>query len=103
MLSQLTERMQKWDFSCDGLRDVHRRGLRPLPTSPLPSLLFCSLRVTIALGSLLNLGLRLTLATLPSLKARRKELRHCLCHSGYADSMTSTLAIVPLLPWLDWR
>jgi protein-S-isoprenylcysteine O-methyltransferase Ste14 len=67
------------------------------------SLLLCSLGVSLALGSLLHLGLLLALATLLSLKARREERRLCSRHSRYADYMTSTPAIVPFLPGLDWR
>jgi protein-S-isoprenylcysteine O-methyltransferase Ste14 len=178
MQRQLNERMQKWGFSWDGLRD-NRHGewwllaqlfliaahwLPPTPPpsvlgidwppalrligaltffiglvigaqgalnlgdslSPLPepmpwaplvtegaygrcrhplyqSLLLCSLGVTLALGSLLHLVLLLALATVLSLKARREERRLCAIHSGYADYMTSTPAIVPFLPGLDWR
>jgi protein-S-isoprenylcysteine O-methyltransferase Ste14 len=67
------------------------------------SLLLCSLGVTLALGSLLHLGLLLALATVLSLKARREEQRLCSMHSDYANYMTSTPAIVPFLPGLDWR
>jgi protein-S-isoprenylcysteine O-methyltransferase Ste14 len=178
MLRQLNERMQKWGFSWEGLRD-NRHGewwllaqlfliaahwLPPTPPpsvlgidwppalrligaltfliglvigaqgalnlgdslSPLPepmpgaslvtegaygrcrhplyqSLLLCSLGVTLALGSLLHLVLLLALATVLSLKARREERRLCAIHSGYADYMTSTPAIIPFLPGLDWR
>lgn len=59
--------------------------------------------MTIALGSLLHLGLLLALATLLSLKARREERRLCLLHPGYAEAMGATPAIVPFVPGLDWR
>jgi protein-S-isoprenylcysteine O-methyltransferase Ste14 len=48
-------------------------------------------------------SLLLALATVLSLKARREERRLCAIHSGYADYMTSTPAIIPFLPGLDWR
>jgi protein-S-isoprenylcysteine O-methyltransferase Ste14 len=67
------------------------------------SLLLCSLGVTLALGSLLHLDLLLALATVLSLKARREERRLCSMHSDYAAYMTSTPAIGPFLPGLDWR
>ena len=67
------------------------------------SLLLCSLGVTLALGSLLHLGLLLALATVLSLKARREEQRLCSMHSTSANFMTSTPAIVPFFPGLDWR
>jgi protein-S-isoprenylcysteine O-methyltransferase Ste14 len=59
--------------------------------------------VTVALGSLLHLGLLLALATVLSLKARREERRLCSMHPDYAEYMRTTPAIVPLLPGLDWR
>ena len=178
MLSQLNERMQKWGFSWEGLRD-NRHGewwviaqmlliasicCRPSPLpaalgihwplplrlvgvltflmglvlaaqgalnlgeslSPLPepmpggslvtegaydrcrhplyqAVLICSLGVMLALGSLLHLGLLLALATVLSLKARREEQRLCPCFAAIPTIMTSTPAIVPFLPGLDWR
>jgi protein-S-isoprenylcysteine O-methyltransferase Ste14 len=178
MLSQLNERMQKWGFSWEGLRD-NRHGewwvvaqmlliaanwLPPTPPpselgihwplalriiggltvliglviaaqgalnlgdslSPLPepmpgaslvtegaysrcrhplyqSLLLCSLGVTLALGSLLHVGLLLALATVLSLKARREERRLRSIHNDYAYYMATTAAIVPHFPGLDWR
>jgi protein-S-isoprenylcysteine O-methyltransferase Ste14 len=59
--------------------------------------------VTLTLSSLLHLVLLLALATVLSLKARREGRRLCAIQSGYADYMTSTPAIIPFLPGLDWR
>ncbi len=178
MMNQLRERLRKWGFSWEGLRDnrhgewwlmaqmlliaahwlpptpppshfgIHwplalrliggltiviglvlgTQGARnlgeslsplpePMPDAPLvtegayarcrhplyQSLLLCSLGVTLALGSLLHLGLLLALATVLSLKARREERRLRSRHSNYDVYMTSTPAIIPFLPGLDWR
>ena len=117
MLRQLNERMQKWGFSWEGLRD-NRHGewwvlaqmlliaAHWLPPTPPPSDLGIDwplLGPTAAAAIPLYQSPLLALATVLSLKARREE--RCLCsrHSSYADYMTSTPAIVPLLPGLDWR
>ena len=49
------------------------------------------------------LGLLLALAAVLGHKARREEARLCEAHPDYAAYRTSTAAIVPFLPWLDWR
>ncbi len=178
MLRQLSERLQTWGFSWEGLRD-NRHGewwllaqmlliaahwLPPTPPpaalgihwplamrliggatllaglvlgaqgarnlggslSPLPepipgaalvtegaygrcrhplyqALLICSLGVAMALGSLLHLGLLVSLAAVLGNKARREEARLCEAHPDYAAYRVSTAAIVPFVPWLDWR
>jgi protein-S-isoprenylcysteine O-methyltransferase Ste14 len=67
------------------------------------SLLLCSLGVVLLLGSLLHLGLLLALALVLGWKARREETRLCAEHPDYATYRQNTAAIVPFLPWLDWR
>jgi protein-S-isoprenylcysteine O-methyltransferase Ste14 len=67
------------------------------------AVLVCSLGVTLALGSLLHLALLLALAVVLSGKARREEQRLQELHPGYGAYRTSTAAIVPGLPGLDWR
>ncbi|WP_094554204.1 isoprenylcysteine carboxylmethyltransferase family protein [Synechococcus sp. 1G10] len=67
------------------------------------ALLVCSLGVTLARGSLLHLALLLALALVLGFKARREELSLCAVHVDYAAYRTATPAIVPRLPWLDWR
>ncbi len=67
------------------------------------ALLVCSLGVMLARGSLLHLALLLALALVLGRKARREEVRHCAVHADYAAYRTATPAIVPRLPWLDWR
>jgi protein-S-isoprenylcysteine O-methyltransferase Ste14 len=59
--------------------------------------------VTLALGSLLHLALLLALALVLSGKARREERRLLEVHPDYGAYQTSTAAIVPGLPGLDWR
>lgn len=89
----------------------------PLPDAPLvtsgaygrcrhplyQALLLCSLGVCVALGSLLHLALLLALAALLGGKARREERRLRVLHPGYAGYANATPAILPGLPWLDWR
>jgi protein-S-isoprenylcysteine O-methyltransferase Ste14 len=67
------------------------------------SLLICSLGVVLALGSLLHLGLLLALVVVLGIKARREEARLCAVHPTYPAYRASTPAIIPFLPWLDWR
>jgi protein-S-isoprenylcysteine O-methyltransferase Ste14 len=67
------------------------------------SLLLCSLGVVLLLGSLLHLGLLVTLAVVLAFKARREEQRLCEGHPDYAAYRQSTPAIIPHLPGLDWR
>ena len=105
------------------LRSFHALGasLSPLP-EPMPgaplvmegiyarcrhplyqSLLMCSLGVSVALGSLLHGGLLLGLAGVLGAKARREEGRLDDIHPDYRNYRLRTPAIVPGLPWLDWR
>jgi protein-S-isoprenylcysteine O-methyltransferase Ste14 len=67
------------------------------------ALLICSFGVAMALGSLLHLGLLVALAAVLGNKARWEEARLCQAHPDYAAYRASTAAIVPFLPWLDWR
>ena len=67
------------------------------------SLILCSLGVTLALGSLLHLGLLLALVFVLGRKARREEALLCTVHPDYDAYRRSTPAIVPGVPWLDWR
>jgi len=67
------------------------------------AILLCSLGVSLALGSLLHLGLGLALVLVLGGKARREERALLALHPGYADYPAVTPAIMPGLPWLDWR
>ncbi len=67
------------------------------------AVLFCSFGVALALGSLLHLLLGLALAALLGGKARREERALRQLHPDYADYAARTPAIIPGLPWLDWR
>ncbi len=67
------------------------------------AVLVCSLGVTLALGSLLHLGLLLALAFVLGRKARREEAALCTSHPDYPAYRRSTPAILSGLPWLDWR
>ncbi|MBM5822190.1 MAG: isoprenylcysteine carboxylmethyltransferase family protein [Cyanobacteria bacterium K_Offshore_surface_m2_011] len=67
------------------------------------ALILCSLGVTVALGSLLHLGLMLGLVVVLGFKARREEARLVLLHPDYGAYRQATVAILPGLPWLDWR
>jgi protein-S-isoprenylcysteine O-methyltransferase Ste14 len=67
------------------------------------AILICSLGVTLALGSLLHLALLLALGAVLGGKARREERQLLAIHPGYAPYRAATAAIVPGLPWLDWR
>jgi protein-S-isoprenylcysteine O-methyltransferase Ste14 len=67
------------------------------------AVLLCSLGVTLALGSLLHLGLLLALCAVLGGKARREERALASTHPDYAAYRHSTAAIIPRLPWLDWR
>jgi len=67
------------------------------------SILICSLGVTLALGSLLHLALLLALCAVLGGKARREERQLLPLHPDYAAYRAATAAIVPGLPWLDWR
>jgi protein-S-isoprenylcysteine O-methyltransferase Ste14 len=67
------------------------------------AILLCSLGVTLALGSLLHLALLLGLGAVLGGKARREERALLALHPDYATYRRSTPAIIPGLPWLDWR
>lgn len=67
------------------------------------AVLIAALGMALALGSVLHLLLLLALAAVLGGKARREERQLLLQHPDYAGYRTSTAAIVPGLPWLDWR
>ncbi|MCP9912901.1 S-isoprenylcysteine methyltransferase [Cyanobium sp. BA20m-14] len=67
------------------------------------ALLLCSLGVSLALGSLLHLALLLALCAVLGGKARREERSLERLHPDYVAYRASTPAIIPRLPWLDWR
>ena len=67
------------------------------------AILVCSVGVTLALGSLLHLGLLLALVVVLASKARREERRLLELHPGYAAYRACTPAILPGVPGLDWR
>lgn len=67
------------------------------------AVLLCSLGVSLALGSLLHLALLLALVAVLGGKARREERALELAHPDYATYRARTPAIIPRLPWLDWR
>jgi protein-S-isoprenylcysteine O-methyltransferase Ste14 len=67
------------------------------------AILICSLGVVLLLGSLLHLGLLLALGLVLGGKARREERRLAEIHPDYTAYRASTPAIVPHVPWLDWR
>ena len=67
------------------------------------AILICSWGVTLALGSLLHLGLLLALAMVLARKARREERRLLQLHPGYAAYRSACAAILPGVPGLDWR
>ena len=67
------------------------------------AILLCSLGVVLALGSLLHLALLLGLCAVLGGKARREERQLLQIHPGYAAYRAQVPAILPGLPWLDWR
>jgi protein-S-isoprenylcysteine O-methyltransferase Ste14 len=67
------------------------------------AVLLCSLGVTLALGSLLHLALLAALCGVLGGKARREERALAAVHPDYAAYRACTPAIIPRLPWLDWR
>ena len=67
------------------------------------ALLIGSLGICLALGSLFHLALLLALAGVLGGKARREERGLLASHPGYAAYRAATAAIIPGLPWLDWR
>ena len=78
---------------------AYRRCRHPL----YQAILLCSLGVTLALGSLLHLALLLSLCGVLGGKARREERQLLALHPDYGAYRAATPAIVPGLPWLDWR
>ena len=67
------------------------------------AILIGALGMAVLLGSLLHLLLLLALAAVLGGKARREEQGLVAAHPGYAAYRAVTPAIVPFLPWLDWR
>ena len=67
------------------------------------AIVICSLGVTLAMGSLLHLALLVGLCAVLGGKARREERQLMPLHPDYANYRAATPAIVPGLPWLDWR
>ena len=67
------------------------------------AVLVCELGVALALGSLFHLGLFLALAAVLGGKARREERLLVPLHPEYLSYRRTTPAILPGLPWLDWR
>jgi protein-S-isoprenylcysteine O-methyltransferase Ste14 len=67
------------------------------------ALLGCALAVALLRGSPLHLALLLALAAVLGGKARREERSLCQSHPDYPAYRATTAAIVPGLPWLDWR
>ncbi|MFQ6538595.1 MULTISPECIES: methyltransferase family protein [Aphanothece] len=67
------------------------------------AVLLCSLGVTLVFGSLLHLALLFGLAAVLGGKARREERALQRLHPAYVAYRQSTAAIIPHLPWLDWR
>lgn len=65
--------------------------------------LLAALGMALLLASLLHLALLLALALLLGGKARREERGLEVLHAGYPAYRAVTPAIVPHLPWLDWR
>ncbi|APD48000.1 S-isoprenylcysteine methyltransferase [Synechococcus sp. CS-602] len=67
------------------------------------AVLICGLGLSLALGSLLHLALLLALIAVLGGKARREERGLIAQHPAYASYRAETAAIIPGLPWLDWR
>ena len=67
------------------------------------AVLVCSLGMVVAFGSLLHLLLLLGLVLVLGGKARREEQALTQLHSDYLAYQRQTPAIVPNVPWLDWR
>ncbi|MCP9849532.1 isoprenylcysteine carboxylmethyltransferase family protein [Cyanobium sp. Morenito 9A2] len=67
------------------------------------AILIGALGMALARGSLLHLGLLLALVGVLGGKARREENKLLAEHPEYTAYRASTAAIVPGLPWLDWR
>ncbi|MEB3198928.1 MAG: methyltransferase [Synechococcaceae cyanobacterium] len=89
----------------------------PLPGAPLvtsgpyarcrhplyQAVLLAGLALALLLGSPLHLLITLALAGVLGGKARREERSLLQQHPDYAAYRRDTAAIVPRLPWLDWR
>lgn len=67
------------------------------------AILIGALAMALLLGSLLHLLLLVALALVLGGKARREERALLAVHPDYPAYRASTAAIVPHLPWLDWR
>ena len=67
------------------------------------AVLLCSLGVVMATGSLVHLGLFVTLAVVLRGKARFEELALRQLHPDYVAYAASTPAIANHWPGLDWR
>ena len=67
------------------------------------AVLICSLGVSLALGSGMHLVLFVALVALLGGKARREERSLDKAHPDYVAYRSATPAIIPGLPWLDWR
>ena len=67
------------------------------------AVLLCSLGVVMATGSLVHLGLFVTLAVVLRGKARFEELALRQLHPDYVAYAASTPAIAEHWPGLDWR
>jgi len=77
----------------------YRRCRHPL----YQAILVGALGMTLLLGSLLHLGLTLALAAVLGGKARREERSLLAMYSAYGAYRVGTPAILPHIPWLDWR
>ncbi len=66
-------------------------------------ILIGALGMAVLLGSPLHLALLLALAVVLGGKARREERSLLRLHPAYPAYRAVTPAIVPHLPWLDWR
>ncbi|MEB3276339.1 MAG: methyltransferase [Cyanobacteriota bacterium] len=78
---------------------AYRRCRHPL----YRAVLLCSLGSALALGSLLHLALCLALCGVLGGKAHREERALQALHPEYVRYRAVTPAIMPGLPWLDWR
>jgi protein-S-isoprenylcysteine O-methyltransferase Ste14 len=67
------------------------------------AILLGALGMALLLGSLLHLLITLALAAVLGGKARREERSLLRLYPGYAAYQRQTAAILPGLPWLDWR
>ena len=67
------------------------------------AVVICSIGVVVAKGSVLHLALFLLLVAVLSGKAHREEKRLCSVHPDYLMYRSTTPAILPGIPGLDWR